>query len=81
MTQKDGVAGSAFFQAAADALHFDGEPAIAQALLEFSIIPGRPDGQDPAFLESRARGSQSPIAVEPGIVRRAKCGRAVVHVK
>ena len=56
VTQKDSVAGAALLQAAAHALHLDGEPAIAQALLEFSIIPGRPDGQHTADLESRASG-------------------------
>jgi hypothetical protein len=47
---------SALFQAAADMLHLDDEPAIAEALLEFPIIPGGPYGQDSAGLESVANG-------------------------
>ena len=69
VTQKDSVARAALFQATAHALHLDGEPAIAQALLEFSIISGRPDGQHPVHLESRASGGYSPVVIEPGVVR------------
>src|SRR6266571_2659578 len=53
VTQKDSVAGAALLQASAHALHLDPKPAIAKALLEFSIIPSRPDSQHPADLESR----------------------------
>ena len=81
VTQKDSVVGAALFQATADALHLDGEPAIAQALLEFSILSGGPDGQHPAHLESRASGGESPVVVEPGVVRCGKRRRAVVHVE
>ena len=56
MTQKDSVAGAALLQASADALHLDPKPAIPKALFEFSIIPGRPDSQHPADLESRMSG-------------------------
>jgi len=54
--QKDSVAGAALLQASAHALHLDRKPAIAKALLEFSIIPSRPDSQHPADLESRTSG-------------------------
>ena len=56
VAQKDSVAGAALLQASADALHLDPKPAIAKALLEFSIIPSRPDGQHPADLESSMSG-------------------------
>ena len=56
VTQKDSVAGAALLQASAHALHLDPKPAIAKALLEFSILPGRPDSQHPADLESRMSG-------------------------
>jgi hypothetical protein len=75
------VAGTALFQATTHALHLDVESAAAQALLEFSIIPGRPDSQDPLHLESRASGGYSVIVIERCVVRGGKCGRAVVHVE
>src|ERR1035437_4119444 len=81
VTQKDSVVRAALFQATAHALHLNGEPAIAQALLEFLIISGRPDGQHPVHLESRASGGYSPVIIEPSIVRCRKCGRAIVHVE
>jgi hypothetical protein len=56
MAQKDRMAGAALLQATADALRLDGEPDIAQTLLEFSILSGRPDGQHPAHLERRTSG-------------------------
>src|SRR2546427_2488961 len=56
VTQKDSVVGAALLQASAHALHLDRKPAIAKALLEFSIIPSRPDSQHPADLESRTSG-------------------------
>jgi hypothetical protein len=43
VTQEDGMPGTALFQAASHALHFDREPAMAQTLLEFPILAGRPD--------------------------------------
>ena len=81
MTQKNNVAGTALFQAAAHLLDLDVELAMAQALLEFSILMGRPDGQHPVFLESRAGGGYSTIVIELGVVRGGKCGRAVVHIE
>src|SRR5437016_5956827 len=56
VTQKDSVVGAALLQASAHALHLDCKPAIAKALLEFSIIPSTPDSQHPADLESRTSG-------------------------
>jgi hypothetical protein len=42
--QKYGVTGAAFLEAATHTLHLDREAAIAQTLLELSIIPGGPYG-------------------------------------
>ena len=69
VAQKDSVVRAALFQTAAHALHFDGKAAVAQALLEFSILSGRPDGQHPVHLESRASGGYSPVIIEPRIIR------------
>ena len=69
MRSKYRVVGAALLQAAAHALHFDDESAIAQALLEFPIIPGRPYGQHSAVLESGVNGGQSAIVVEPAVFR------------
>jgi hypothetical protein len=79
--QKDSVAGPAIFQATTHSLHLDVESAMAQALLEFSIILGRPDSQHPLHLESRAGGGYSAVVIEPGVARGGKCGRAVVYVE
>jgi hypothetical protein len=79
--QKDSVAGTAIFQATSHSLHLDLESAMAQALLEFSIILGRPDSQHPLHLESRAGGGYSAVVIEPGVARGGKCGRAVVYVE
>ena len=45
LSQKDRVMWAALLQTAPYALHFSTEAVIAQALLEFSIFPGRPDGE------------------------------------
>ena len=74
MTQKDSVAGTAL-QATTHALHLDIEPAMAQALLEFSIILRRPDSQHALHLESRAGGGYPVVFIEPGVVRGGKWGR------
>ena len=70
MTQKDRVAGTALFQATAHVFHLDGEPAMAQALLEFPILSGRPDGQHPVHFESREGGGDSAVVIEPGSCSR-----------
>jgi hypothetical protein len=62
VTQKDRVPGTAVFQAAAHLLHFDCEPPMAQALLEFLVLSSRPDGQHPVHLESREGSGASQIA-------------------
>ena len=56
-SQKYSVVWTTLRQAAPHALNLDDEPAIAQTPLEFPIIPGRPNGQDPAALESGMNGS------------------------
>ena len=50
VTQKNSVARAALLQAGANALHLDRKPAIAKALLEFSVLASRPDSQHPANL-------------------------------
>ena len=55
--QKYSVVWTTLRQAAPHPLNVDDEPAIAQTPLEFPIIPGRPNGQDPAALESGTNGS------------------------
>src|SRR5439155_18384425 len=54
MSQKNSVARAALLQAGANALHLNRKPAIAKALLEFSIFASRPDGQHPANQIGRA---------------------------
>jgi hypothetical protein len=44
VTHKDRVVRAALFQAPAHTLYLNGEPALAQAPFEFSILSGRPDG-------------------------------------
>ena len=61
--QKYSVVRATLRQATPHALHLDGEPTIAQTLLEFPIIPGRPNGQDSVTLESGTNASQSTIGV------------------
>ena len=68
MTQKDRVVGATLFQAAAHTLYLDGEPAMAQALLEFPIFSGRPDSQHPVLPECIESGSYSLVVVKPCIV-------------
>ena len=75
------MAGTAAFQSAADVFHFDGESAMAQALLEFLVLSGGPDGQHAVALESGEGGGDSAVVVEAGVVRSGEGGRAVVHVK
>src|ERR1051326_6141804 len=55
--QKYSVVRATLLQAGPHALHLDDEPAIAQTLLEFPILAGRPDGQDSAAFESGTNGS------------------------
>ena len=57
MGQKYSVVWATLRQAATHALDLDDEPTIAQTLLEFPIIPGRPNGQHSAALESGTNGS------------------------
>jgi hypothetical protein len=64
VTEKDGVAGTAFFQPATGVVHLHIESGIAQLLLEFSIVLGGPDGEDALLLESGAGGGYSPVIVE-----------------
>lgn len=80
-TQKNGVTGTALFQATTRASHLHVESAIAQSLHELSIILGSPDRQNALRLESRVGGGYSTVVIEPGVFRRGKCGRAVVYVE
>jgi hypothetical protein len=79
--EEDRVAGTALFQASADVLYLDGEPAMAQALLEFFVLSGGPDGQHAVALESGEGGGDSAVVVEAGIVRAGEGGRAIVYVE
>src|SRR2546423_6655451 len=72
---------AALLQAAAHALHFDTEAVIAQALLEFSVFPGRPDGEHAIDLQSCANGGQSAVVIKPAVFGCGKSGRSVVHIK
>src|SRR2546422_3340110 len=58
VTQKDSVAGGAPLQASAHALPLDPQAPLAKALLEFSIIPSRPDSHPPPPLQSPTSGRQ-----------------------
>lgn len=75
------MAGTAAFQAAADMFHLDGEPAMAQALLELFVLSCGPDGQHAVALKSCEGDGDSAVVVEAGIVRAGEGGRAVVHIK
>ena len=79
--EEDRVARAAFFQAGADAFHFDGETAVAQALFELFVFAGGPDGEDAIYLESGVGGGDSAVVVEAGIVRAGESGGAVVDVE
>jgi hypothetical protein len=68
VAQKDRVVGAALFQAAPHTFYLEGEPAMAQALLEFSVLSGRPDGQHPVLLERIESGGYSLVVIKPGIV-------------
>src|ERR1039458_6900762 len=81
VAQKDRVARTALFQAPPDAFHLDTDTAVAQALLKFSILSSRPDGQHSAQLESSTSGGESAVIVEPNVVCRGKRGRSVVHIE
>ena len=70
VAKENRVARSAALQTAAHALDLDVESPVAQTLLEPAIVPRRPDREDAARLERRARRRQPAIGVEPGIVRR-----------
>src|SRR5436190_18327098 len=81
VAQENGVAWAAFFQTAAHALHFHGESAVAEALLESSILSRRPDGQHAPRLECLSSIRQPAIVVEPGVVRCGERGWAVVDIE
>ena len=81
MGDKDCVAWAAFFQAAADVFHFDGEPAVSQALLEFFVFAGGPDGEHAIHLEGAVGSGDTSVIVEAGIVRSGESGGTVVDVE
>src|SRR3954471_24614475 len=81
MRYKNGVVRSPLFQTAAHVLRLDDEAGVAETLLEFPILPGRPYGQYPVDLESGANSRQSAIVIEPAIFRRRERSRTVVHVE
>ena len=73
--------GTAFLQAAADALHLDGEAGVTQALLELAILPRRPDRQHAAFSERRPRRCNPAVIVQAGVVGCREGGGTVVDVE
>lgn len=81
MTQKDGVAGTAAFQASAHLVYFNGKSAMPQALLEFPILASRPDGQHAIHFKSREGHGDSGIVIEAGVVGTSKSCGAVVDVQ
>src|SRR5258708_39788111 len=70
------VTRAAFFQAAPHTLHLDAESGVPQALLEPSVVPRRPDRENPAVSERRASRGEPRVVVEPGVPRRGERGGA-----
>ena len=62
-------------------LHFDDEPVVPQALLEFAILAGGPDGEHAAGLERRMRAGDALIVVERTILRSRERAWSVVDVE
>src|SRR5688572_17897018 len=79
--EKDRVMRSPFLQASAHVLDIHIEFSIAQALHEFAIVPGRPDGQDAVFLQCGARTREPGVTVEADIRRGRERGGTVVDVQ
>ena len=69
------------FQPPTHAPHLYLESALAQALLELSVLSGRPDSQHPLHLERRVDSGNSAVVIKPCVVRGGHCRRAVVHIQ
>ena len=81
MTEEDGVSRAALLEAASYALGLDGEAVVAEAVLEFLIVPGGPDREDAVGAQRGARGGQAGVCVERRVARLGKGDRAVVDVE
>src|SRR6266550_565588 len=81
VAQENDVAWTAFFQTATHTLYFHGESAVAQALLESSILSRRPDGQHASRFECLSSIREPAIVVERGVVRCSERGWAVIDIE
>jgi len=75
------VAGAAFFEAGADGFGMDGEAGVAEALFEFAVFAGGPDGEDAGGFKGGEGGGDAGVVIEGGVFRGGKGGGAVVHVE
>lgn len=81
MAEENRVSGTALLQARSHPLNFDCESGVSETLLEFPIVPCRPHGDHTIWLERVARGGNTPVAVQSGIVRLGERCRAIVDVE
>lgn len=81
MAEEDRVAGTALLQAGSHTFNLDAEPGVPETLLELPIVPGRPHGDHTIRLERVARGGDTPVVVQPSIVRLGERCRAIVDVE
>jgi hypothetical protein len=79
--EEDGVPRTTFPEARAHALNFHDKPVKPETLLEFRIVPGRPDGQGPANSERCVHGSDACVVVKSPVSRRGEGRGTVVDIQ